>query len=71
MCSIFTEFLNPLVGKWRNNGIKIIIYLDDGIIIIDTYLIIISVNISISYILYFLRNKPSKSITAGPGRFIV
>ena len=36
-CSIFTKFLKPLIGKWRNIGIKIIMYLDDGFITSDRY----------------------------------
>ena len=31
-CSVFTKFLKPLVSKWRDGGIKIILYLDDGIV---------------------------------------
>ena len=30
-CSIFTKLLRPLVKKWRGEGLKVILYLDDGI----------------------------------------
>ena len=32
-CNVFTKFLRPLVKKWREIGIKIVLYLDDGIIV--------------------------------------
>ena len=30
-CYVFTKLLRPLIKKWRNIGIKSVIYLDDGI----------------------------------------
>lgn len=30
-CYIFTKLLRPLVKRWRSNGIRSIVYLDDGI----------------------------------------
>ena len=32
-CNIFTKFLRPLVRKWRSDGIKVILYLDDGVVV--------------------------------------
>ena len=31
-CNIFTKLLRPLVKRWRGIGIKIVLYLDDGIL---------------------------------------
>lgn len=31
-CNIFTKIFRPLVKHWRSRGIKIILYLDDGIV---------------------------------------
>ena len=31
-CSIFVKFLKPLLSKWRSSGIRVLLYLDDGII---------------------------------------
>ena len=31
-CYVFTKMLRPFVRKWRGEGIKVIVYLDDGII---------------------------------------
>ena len=30
--SIFTKFLRPLIKRWRAKGIKVVLYLDNGII---------------------------------------
>lgn len=30
-CCVFTKVVRPLVKKWRSNGIKSIVYIDDGI----------------------------------------
>ena len=32
-CYIFTKLLTPLVKLWRGNGIKAIVYINDGIIV--------------------------------------
>jgi len=32
---IFTKLLRPLVRKWRSEGIKIVLYLDDGLVCFD------------------------------------
>lgn len=32
MCSIFTKVMRPLVAHWRAQGLKVVLYLDDGII---------------------------------------
>ena len=34
-CNIFSKFLRPLVKRWRGLGIKVIMYLDDGILVSD------------------------------------
>ena len=31
-CNVFTKFMKPLISRWRGLGIKIILYLDDGIV---------------------------------------
>ena len=31
-CNVFTKFMRPLISRWRGLGIKIIVYLDDGIV---------------------------------------
>ena len=31
-CNIFTKLLKPLLSKWRANGMKTILYLDDGVV---------------------------------------
>ncbi len=30
-CYVFTYLLRPLVKRWRSNGLKAIVYVDDGI----------------------------------------
>ena len=36
VCYVFTKLLRPLVRLWRSNGIKVIMYIDNGIIIAPT-----------------------------------
>ena len=36
-CSIFTKLMRQLVKKWRGQGFKIVIYLDDGICVCDNF----------------------------------
>lgn len=36
-CYVFTKVLKPLIKKWRKNGIKITLYLDDGILCAQSY----------------------------------
>ena len=31
-CNVFTKFMKPLVKKWRSQGFKVVLYLDDGIV---------------------------------------
>ena len=31
-CYAFTKLLRPLVGYWRGQGIRVVLYLDDGIV---------------------------------------
>ena len=31
-CNIFTKFLKPLLSRWRSQSMKVILYLDDGIV---------------------------------------
>ncbi len=34
---VFTKMLKPLIGRWRAEGIKLILYLDDGLGLADSY----------------------------------
>ena len=31
-CYIFTKLMRPLVKRWRGNGLRAVVYLDDGIV---------------------------------------
>lgn len=35
-CYVFTKLLRPLVRIWRSTGIKVVMYIDDGIIVAPT-----------------------------------
>ena len=35
-CYIFTKLLRPLVRRWRSSGLKLVLYIDDGICIADS-----------------------------------
>jgi len=32
ICYAFTKLLRPLVGYWRGQGLRVVLYLDDGIV---------------------------------------
>ena len=34
-CYAFTKLLRPLVGYWRGQGLRVVLYLDDGIVAIE------------------------------------
>ena len=34
-CYIFTKLMRPIVRYWRGRGLKVIVYLDDGIIAVE------------------------------------
>ena len=34
---IFTKCLRPMVKLWRENGLKIVLYLDDGLLMAPSY----------------------------------
>ena len=36
-CYAFTKLMRPLVKKWRGNGMKVAVYLDDGIFAAHTF----------------------------------
>jgi len=36
-CYVFTKLLRPLVKRWRAMGIRVILYIDDGIIMCLLY----------------------------------
>jgi len=31
-CYVFTKLLRPLIAYWRGQGLKVVLYLDDGIV---------------------------------------
>ena len=31
-CYAFTKLLRPLIGYWRGQGLRVVLYLDDGIV---------------------------------------
>ena len=33
VCYVFTKCLRPLVKLWRSSGLRVVLYIDDGIII--------------------------------------
>ena len=38
-CYAFTKLLRPLIGYWRGQGLRVVLYLDDGIVAVkDTEL---------------------------------
>ena len=39
-CSIFTKFLKPLLSHWRKQGIKMLLYLDDALILSNSKLVL-------------------------------
>ena len=34
-CYIFTKLMRPLVKRWRGNGLRAVVYLDDGIVAVN------------------------------------
>ena len=34
-CYIFTKLMRPLVKHWRGNGLRAVVYLDDGIVAVN------------------------------------
>ena len=36
-CYLFTKMLRPLVKLWRSRGIKVVLYIDDGIIVAPSF----------------------------------